>query len=238
MCVCVSEIPHWLIRKKMTRWAFHHHSKLVKKNLDSTKQGYSGICIWRNMYIYHPWNLTWIPKIAMFERKSMFQPNIFGIYVRFRGCMFLFYIPALNMSKTIKKETRSTPSFSPFCPRLQQRFGAFLQRTVCWKGWWWATQIIATSFRSWVSGKSQTISGKPRLVKLFGQTQWKNCDSRYVMKELSRRFFFLDIQSFLLTKNDAIWVTLLKRNWVESTTEILQGWNGWCCGVYSWSLNQ
>ena len=142
-----------------------------------------------------------------------------SIYVRFRGCMFLFYIPALNMSKAIKRNTEPSPFF-PFCPRLQQRFGAFLQRTVCWKRWWWATQIIATShrFRSWEPRKSPTISfGKPRLVKLFGQTQWKNCDSRYVMKEL-KAFFALDIQSYLLTKNDAIWVTLLKRNWVESTT--------------------
>ena len=33
----------------------------------------------------HPRNLTWIPKIAIFERRHILKPIIFGIYVRFRG---------------------------------------------------------------------------------------------------------------------------------------------------------
>ena len=32
-----------------------------------------------------PWNLTWIPKIAMFGRGYIFQTIVFGIYVRFQG---------------------------------------------------------------------------------------------------------------------------------------------------------
>ena len=34
----------------------------------------------------HPRKLTWIPKIAIVERKYNLKPFIFGIYVRFRGC--------------------------------------------------------------------------------------------------------------------------------------------------------
>lgn len=35
----------------------------------------------------HPWNLTWIPTIAMIQRSYLLQSLIFGIRVKFIGCI-------------------------------------------------------------------------------------------------------------------------------------------------------
>ena len=41
--------------------------------------------IYCNHLNLHPRKLTWIPKIAMFERRYIWKTTIFGIYVRFQG---------------------------------------------------------------------------------------------------------------------------------------------------------
>ena len=46
------------------------------------------ISLFGSLVEIHPRKLTWIPRIAMFERRFFFETIIFGIYVRFRGRNF------------------------------------------------------------------------------------------------------------------------------------------------------
>ena len=41
---------------------------------------------WLNASWIYPWNLTWIPKMAIFKKSHLFQTIILGIHVSFRGC--------------------------------------------------------------------------------------------------------------------------------------------------------
>ena len=51
--------------------------------------GYCSIALFR----LHPRKRTWIPKVAMFERRYIFQgPSFFGIYVRFLGGSVFVYM--------------------------------------------------------------------------------------------------------------------------------------------------
>ena len=56
---------------------------IARKTSRGTTNAGTDITIYQNI---HPRKLTWMPKIALFERTYLFQTIIFGIYVRFREC--------------------------------------------------------------------------------------------------------------------------------------------------------
>ena len=94
--------PHPLKKKAFAR---HNTSILCRKSLikrDPTLQ--SQLCL----PILHPRKLTWTPKIAIFERRYILKTIIFGIYVRFRGCIVSGQVLFVGSFTRCK---RSLPSF-------------------------------------------------------------------------------------------------------------------------------